>query len=130
MRLALQYARFVAVGLVATVTHAFAFTGFIELAGLAPLVANFVAFAVALPISFLGHFHWTFRSQTADQRWQQQGASFVSFTLIALTGLALNSLAVILVVNLFALPYQYALILMICIIPLIVFALSKFWAFA
>jgi hypothetical protein len=49
---------------------------------------------------------------------------------IALAGLALNSLAVYLVVNRLGLPYQYALVLMIGVVPLLVFALSKFWAFA
>ena len=28
------------------------------------------------------------------------------------------------------LPYQYALILMVGVVPLVVFGLSKFWAFA
>ena len=83
-----------------------------------------------LLISFLGHFHWTFRSQTADRGWRQQRTALVRFAMVALTGFTLNSLAVVLVVNLLALPYQYALILMVSIVPLIVFGLSKFWAFA
>ena len=128
--LALQYARFGAVGVAATATHAVMFTAFLELVGLAPLVANFAAFGIAVLVSFLGHFHWTFWTETADQDWQQQRAAFVRFTVVALSGLALNSLAVILVVSVFALPYQYALILMVCVVPLLVFTLSKFWAFA
>jgi putative flippase GtrA len=129
-RLALQYARFGGVGMAATATHAVMFMVFIELVGLAPLVANFAAFGIAVLVSFLGHFHWTFRNETAGHDWQQQRTAFVKFALVALAGLTLNSLAVILVVNLLALPYQYALILMVCIVPLLVFALSKFWAFA
>lgn len=106
------------------------FTGFIEFVGLVPLVANFAAFGIAVLVSFLGHFHWTFRSQTADHGWQQQRAAFVRFAQVALAGLVLNSLAVILVVHLMALPYPYALILMVGVVPLVVFAMSKFWAFA
>jgi putative flippase GtrA len=130
LHLALQYARFGAVGLAATATHAVMFAGFIEFVGLAPLVANFAAFGIAVLVSFLGHFHWTFRSQTAAHGRQQQRAAFVRFAQVALAGLALNSLAVILIVNLLALPYLYALILMVGVVPLVVFAMSKFWAFA
>jgi hypothetical protein len=46
-----------------------------------------------------------------------------------LTGLALNSLAVYLVVHLLGLPYQYAIVLMISVVPLLVFVLLKFWVF-
>jgi putative flippase GtrA len=130
LHLALQYARFGAVGLAATATHAVMFTGLIEFAGLAPLVANFAAFGTAVLVSFFGHFHWTFRSQTGAHGWQQQRAAFMRFAQVALAGLALNSLAVLLVVNLLALPYPYALILMVTVVPLVVFAMSKFWVFA
>jgi hypothetical protein len=34
------------------------------------------------------------------------------------------------VVNLLAWPYYYAIVLMIAFVPLVVFALNKFWAFA
>ena len=130
LRLALQYSRFAIVGISATLTHAMAFTAFIELANLAPLIANFAAFGIAFLISFLGHFRWTFRSQTADRGWRQQRTALARFAAVALTGLTLNSLAVVLVVNLLMLPYQYALILMVGVVPLVVFGLSKFWAFA
>ena len=128
--LALQGARFGAIGLAATVTHVLMFTSLIVFAALAPLVANFIAFGTAVLVSFIGHFHWTFRNQRPHQRPQQQRTAFARFALVALAGLALNSFAVILVVDLLGLPYQYALILMICVVPLLVFALSKFWAFA
>jgi putative flippase GtrA len=129
LQLTLQYARFGAVGLAATATHAVMFMSLIELMGLRPLGANFAAFGIAVLVSFLGHAHWTFPRQTGDRTWQQR-ATFMRFALVALTGLALNSLAVLLVINILAQPYQYALVLMICVVPLIVFALSKLWAFA
>jgi putative flippase GtrA len=118
------------VGILATLVHAIAFAALIELAKLAPLIANFAAFGIAFLVSFLGHFHWTFRSQRATADWWRQRTALARFAMVALTGFMLNSLAVVLVVNLLALPYQYALILMVTIIPLIVFGLSKFWAFA
>jgi putative flippase GtrA len=129
-RLTLQYSRFAIVGIAATLIHAMAFTTFIELVNLAPLIANFAAFGIAFLISFLGHFRWTFRSQTAYWGWRQQRTALMRFAAVALTGFTLNSLTVVLVVNLLMLPYQYALILMVGVVPLVVFGLSKFWAFA
>ena len=130
LRLALQYARFGAVGLAAAAVHVTMFTVFIEVAGFAPLAANFVAFGIAVLVSFLGHFRWTFRGQTAGGGWQRQRTALSRFIIVALTGLALNSLAVYVVVNVLAWPYHYAIVLMISVVPVIVFTLNKFWAFA
>ncbi|NJO55241.1 MAG: GtrA family protein [Rhodospirillales bacterium] len=126
--LALQYTRFGAVGLTATGTHVFVFTSSIEVAGLAPLVANLAAFGVAVLVSFLGHFHWTFRGEKAIRQ-PPPGVALVRFVMVAFTGLGLNSLAVYVTVNLLSLPYPYAIVLMITIVPLVVFGLSKFWVF-
>jgi putative flippase GtrA len=130
LRVGMQYARFGTVGVAAAAIHVLMFSASIELAGLAPLAANFVGFGVAVVVSFFGHFQWTFRGQTAGGSRRRQRTALARFTLVALTGLALNSLAVYVVVNLLALPYHYAILLMISVVPLVVFALSKLWAFA
>jgi putative flippase GtrA len=125
-RLGLQYGRFGAVGAAATATHVTLFAGLIELVGLAPLVANLGAFGVAVLVSFVGHRHWTFRpaAERAASR------SLCRFVVVALIGLALNSLTVYLTVDLLGLSYRYALVLMVSVVPLAVFTLSKLWAFA
>lgn len=128
VRLALQYLRFGVVGLTATAVHVGAFAALIELAGLAPLAANLAAFAVAVAVSFVGHFHWTFRAQTARRDVAVRRA-FVRFALVACVGLALNSLAVFVVVDLMALSYRYAIVIMVFVVPLVVFAIAKFWVF-
>jgi putative flippase GtrA len=130
LRFVLQYARFGAVGLTAAATHVLIFSAGIQFAGLAPLVANCIAFSMAVLVSFLGHFRWTFRDQTAGGKWHQQRAALIRFTFVALTGFALNSLAVYVVVNVMLWPYYFAIILMLTAVPVVVFALSKFWAFA
>jgi putative flippase GtrA len=129
LRLALQYARFGTVGLAAAAIHVSMFMAAIELAGFAPMAANFVAFAIAVLVSFFGHFQWTFRGQTADGGWGRRRTALLRFIIVALTGLTLNSLAVYLVVELLVWPYYYAIFLMLSVVPLVVFALSKFWAF-
>lgn len=130
LRLGLQYARFGTIGLAAAAVHVLTFTALIELADLAPVAANFVAFAIAVLVSFFGHFQWTFRAQTAGGGRHRQRTALSRFIIVALIGLALNSLAVYGVVNLLAWPYPYAIVLMLSVVPLVVFALSKFWAFA
>jgi putative flippase GtrA len=126
----LQYARFGAVGLSATAIHVLMFTALIEVVGLEAIPANFAAFGIAVLVSFVGHLHWTFRGETGVHRWQKQGPALARFAVVALMGFALNSLVVYLVVNFMALPYQYAIVVMVGVVPLLVFALSKFWAFA
>ncbi|HEX5078773.1 MAG TPA: GtrA family protein [Geminicoccaceae bacterium] len=134
-RLGLQYARFGTIGLGATATNALLFVMLVELAGLAPLLANAVAFCVAVLVSFHGHFHWTFPraaarpAERADDR-RQRRAALARFVVVALIGLALNSLAIWAVVDLMALPYAYALIVMVVVVPPLLFILNKRWAFA
>jgi putative flippase GtrA len=132
VRLVAQYTKFGTVGLAATATHVLAFALLIEAGGLSPLAANLAAFGVALFVSFLGHFHWTFRWEIdgADAlRRHTAGAALARFGLVALIGLALNSLAVYAVVNVLLLPYAYAIAVMLSVVPLLVFAMSKLWVF-
>ena len=128
MRHLLQYLRFGSVGLVATVVHVLAFVTLIELAATSPLLANLLAFALAVLVSFGGHRRWTFRPEAAGPRHPK--AALLKFILVALLGLTLNSLAVYLITELLDLSYRYALLVMIGIVPLIVFLLSKHWVFA
>jgi len=122
-----QYLRFGIVGLGATLTHALSFVAAIELAGIAPLLANLVAFGIAVLVSFLGHFHWTFRRAGGAAPGL---AALLRFVVVALTGLVLNSLIVYGVVHILAWPYPFAVLLMVSLVPLVVFALSRAWAFA
>lgn len=129
-RLAVQYFKFGLVGVVATVTYVGLFAGLIELAGLAPLLANFVAFPTALGVSFVGHHGWTFAPD------RKRGAApprvrraFVKFFIVALIGLGLNSVVVYVVTESLALSYLYAIVLMVTVVPIVVFLLNKYWAF-
>ncbi len=133
LRLALQYARFGIVGLTATAVYTIAFVFWIEAAGLAPLVANVAAFCVAVMVSFFGHFYWTFRPDRqsgVNSPSAQAGTALPKFVVVALSGFLLNSLIVFLVVNVLALPYPYAIVFMVSIVPILTFAMNRLWAFA
>ncbi|HEX9808560.1 MAG TPA: GtrA family protein [Alphaproteobacteria bacterium] len=127
--LAVQYLRFGAVGVAATLTHVGLFAALIEFGGMAPLLANLVAFAVAVGVSFAGHYLWTFvEDRPGPGRWRATRA-MGRFLVVALVGLALNSLVVYLVVHALALPYGYAILVMVSAVPVVLFLLNKFWAF-
>ena len=127
---AVQYAQFGAVGLTAAATHVLIFTLCIELADIAPLVANCIAFGVAVLVSYFGHSRWAFREQTAGNDRRRQRTALQRFVVVALFGFALNSLAVYLCVNIMGWPDYSPIFFMLTVVPLAVFTLSKFWAFA
>lgn len=123
--LLLQYGRFAVVGLGSTLLHVLVYAGLIEYLAAAPLLANTVGFAVAVNLSFVGHRHWTFRSESPlDAK-----RSLIRFWLVALIGFLLNTLFVWLVTGVLGLAYGWAIPLIAGVTPLATFALSKLWAF-
>ncbi len=124
----LQLGRFGVVGALATLTHALTFAAAIEALHLRPLLANFLGFALALGVSFLGHRHWTFRAEVGGDR-PDASSMFLRFALVALAGLALNSLIVVVVVEQLGLDYRIAMLLMVTAVPLLLFWLCKGFAF-
>jgi putative flippase GtrA len=124
----LQLGRFGVVGALATLTHALTFAAAIEALQLRPLLANFLGFALALCVSFLGHHHWTFRADARGGR-PHAPSMFLRFALVALAGLALNSLIVVVVVEQLGLDYRIAMLLMMTLVPLVLFRLCKRFAF-
>lgn len=131
LRWLVQYLKFGTVGGAATGTHVLVYVGMIEGAALRPLVANVVAFCAATGVSFLGHFYWTFRDETSARipSGSPRHAVCAKFVLSALIGFALNALGVYVVVDVLALPYLYAPLLMVSVVPLLVFVLNKWWVF-
>ena len=88
--------RFGIVGVAATATHYAIALSMVAAAGLPAQIAHVTGFLGAVPVSFLGHYHWTFRSRTQYRRAAQRfvaialGAFLVSMTLLeALTRLTM-----------------------------------------
>lgn len=129
MTLLLQVLKFGSVGLAATLTHVSLFIFAVEMFGLAPLTANVTAFSIAVLVSFTGHFHWTFRPLSDEDR-REWTSALARFVAVALFGLALNSLVVYATVDLLRMPYLVAAALMASLVPVFLFLLSRFWAFA
>ena len=128
--LAVQYLRFLLVGGGATLVHLSAFALLIELAGQAPLLANLLAFSAAVGVSYMGHYHWTFREHTAGAEVGFHRVAFARFLLAALTGLGLNTAIVWIVTGPLGAPYWYAMALMGTLVPAVVFTLGRLWVFS
>lgn len=129
VRIALQYCRFGAVGLLATGIHAAVFLALVSAMPTAPLMANFLAFCVAISVSFSGHFTWTFCADRSGlSRWEKV-CIFRRFAVVALLGLALNTGTVFLITDVFLWPPAYAAVPMVTVVPSISFLASKYWAF-
>jgi putative flippase GtrA len=126
--LARQYLRFGLVGGVATLIHVLIFAGAIERFACPPLLANVIGFAVAVGVSFFGHYHWTFALEAAHAR-PFARLALARFAAVALLGLILNSAVVGLITGLLGLDYVYAIPPMILVVPVVLFLLGKFWAF-
>ncbi|MFQ5567187.1 MAG: GtrA family protein [Paracoccaceae bacterium] len=122
MRAFRQLSRFGFVGVIATAVHVCVGLGLHEGAGMPPLWANLIAFCCALGVSFFGQTRLTFPDSTAD------GSAFVRFSIVAVSGLALNQSIVWLVTSLFGGPYWLALGIIVSTVPGITFLLLKFWA--
>lgn len=116
-------ARFGVTGGLATAVHATVFVLCIEGLGMAAVPAVIPAFLIALSVSYGLNYRWTF-SATGPHR-----VTLPRFFLVALNGFFLNLLITWLVVDAGGYWYGYALIVAIFTVPLVTFALSKFWVF-
>lgn len=125
-----QGLRFGVVGAVSTITHVGVFILCIEAFGTQPILANIPAFVVALVVGFTGHFSWTFPKSTNASSAHARLRALVRFAAVAGIGLALNATVVFSIVNVWGLPYLYAVALMVTLVPILLFFLNRHWAFA
>lgn len=116
--------RFAVSGGLATGTHALVFVALIEWLSVRPLFAAGVAFVLALFVSYGMNYHWTF-SVSGPHR-----IMLPKFFVVAVSGLLLNLGITYAVVDVAGYWYGYALLLVVLIVPLMTFVLSKLWVFS
>lgn len=88
-----------------------------------PLVANIIAFFIAFNISYLGHKHLTF-----SQLENQKQLSLPHFFLVASSAGILNEVLYFLLLNYTSIHYLLALIVVLGLVAIYSFFLSRFWA--
>jgi putative flippase GtrA len=115
--------RFAVIGVLAASVHFLSLWLMLAFTTLAPLLANMVAYSIALSLSFLGHFKWTFKCE--------QGAikAFFKFILVSFGAFSLNTcvLLAMLVMGWFA-PL-FAAFIAFLFGSAFMFLASRHWAF-
>ncbi len=115
--------RFAVSGGLATVIHVGVFVFLVEWFALRPVVAAIPAFVFALFVSYGLNYHWTFSASSPHR------IMLPRFVVVALLGLALNLSITYAVVDVMYYGYGYALLLVVLLVPLATFLLSKIWVF-
>lgn len=115
--------RFGIVGVAATVTHVTTLTALVELLGVDPHVANFLGFVVAVPVSYLGHYYWSFASTHAH------GETLLRFVIVAVASLVTSQGLMILAVDGLGAGYGVGIVLMVVVMPLVNFVVQQVLVF-
>lgn len=123
-----EVVRFGVTGLFATLVHFLVLTTAVELLALSPVLANGLAFCVAVTVTYLGQSRWVFREAqkvsgaAAAGRLSRFGVSVVAGLLgnmgimaLATRGLGLN--------------YRIGFLAGLVIVPVAIFVINKFWVF-
>ena len=113
---------FLLVGVAATAVHVAVGLAAAKAFGLAPLLANTVAFFAALAVSYLGNSKLTFR--VPAKRWR----AVLRYAALTGLGFALNQAIVALVVYRWGFDYALALAIVVVTIPPLTFVAAKYWA--
>ena len=94
--------------------------------GVAPLLANLLAYAVAMALGYVLHSSVSFKGHGSRDRPATRTARFL---IVSLVSLGLNSLWVWLLTGLLDGPTWWPLIPMLFVSPAVTFALNRQWVF-
>ncbi|HET8705550.1 MAG TPA: GtrA family protein [Pseudomonadales bacterium] len=119
-----QLFKFGVVGASAAAVHMLIVITLVQNTPLHPLLANILAFLTAFFVSYIGHRQWTFEAQ--DQSHSSTGPKFF---LVAVTGFISNEALFFLFLKYLPLPYYGSLFLVLILVAVFTFVLSKLWAF-
>ena len=115
--------RFGLVGAAATILHILAVVAVIGLWGISALQANVAAFSLAVLVSFLGNYYWTFGEPGRPM------VALSRFIFIALVGFLVNNAALAVVLDRAWFSPVLASVCCAAIVPVVSFAGSRLWGF-
>jgi len=119
-----QLFRFVSVGVTAAAVHFTTVVWLVQTNLLLPLTANVVGFLLSFQVSYWGHRSWTFNETTVLHR-----AALPKLLLVQVLNFIANESLFFWLLSLH-IPYALALIVVLAILPLFTFFISKLWVFA
>lgn len=115
---------FISVGAMAAAVH-YVVALLAHAAGYTPGSANWLGFMCAFPVSYLGHRRWSFSGTRARHR-----QAFGRFFVVALLGFFANQALLWALLQLTWLPFWLSLALVMVLVALGTWLLSRFWAFS
>lgn len=119
------FARFAAVGLLATLTHSSVYLVAVSGFGAAPQFSNLLGFCIAFLVSYCLQSRWTFNAGES----LRNRKTFLLFFLCSLGGLLFNALIVFVTTRLFGLEPYFALLGMVGLTPIFSFLVMNKWVF-
>jgi putative flippase GtrA len=117
-------ATFLLVGALAAALHWLVAVMLVERAGVAPMLANVGGWLVALALSFVGQWRWTFGDRRAPS-----SRSALRFFGLSAAGLALNAATYALLLHNTPLRYDIALALVLLTVTVITYLATQRWVF-
>lgn len=115
---------FVIIGGISSILHYIIAVGLVNFLFLVPEYSNVVGFLCALPVSYLGHKKISFRCHKT-----RHSESLPKFMLVSISGFVANQLLVMLCLHFTSVPFWLSLALIMFIIAISTYLLSRFWAF-
>lgn len=115
---------FTIIGALAALTHYIVAVSFEYSALFTAAHANIAGFVAAFPVSYFGHRTFSFAGQDASHR-----QSLPRFLSVALLGFLANQTLVLSAIEYTKLPFWFALGVVMVLVAISTYLLSKFWAF-
>ena len=120
-----QIVKFILVGSIAALIHLAILHCLVTSDFLQPLTANALAFMIAFIASYTGQSLWTFNHKQHNHK--STALRFLATQLLC--SFALNQGLYALILGFTALNYLVASVIVLVMVPLVTFSLSKYWAF-
>ena len=115
--------KFGLVGLFATLTYYFSAIYLQEvLPRFSIMVTNLIAYCIAMIVSYVGHYFWTYKAQG------DHGTTIAKYIVSALFGSALNSTVVYICMR-SSMQYKSAMVVAIVLVPVVAYVINKKWVF-
>ncbi|HAJ70829.1 MAG TPA: polysaccharide synthesis protein GtrA [Methylophilaceae bacterium] len=115
---------FTVIGAVAACVHYIVAVGLERFVSLQPTWSNVLGFALAFPVSYIGHSKFSFASQNALNR-----QALPRFLCVALAGFVANQSLVVLGLRYTPLPFWLLLGIVMVVVAVSTYLLSRYWAF-
>ena len=118
-----QFVSFAGVGAVATAAHYLVLIGLVQFYGLNPTLASGIGAVVGALISYGLNYHYTFRSNNSH------ALSLAKFFAVAGIGLVLNSISMLICIEVFGVHYLLSQVLATGLVLIWSFTMNRAWTF-